>query len=1269
VDTYHNKTTNMMQPAKLRNGSDVYVVDGNVQLVEDGSMVDLANSDHDIFVYDPNTGVLESTDAANILTLGTPEAVADAKARRATEIREKAEKEAQDAINGSVNTTNGSVITIADNEGTPHQLTVVGEDEEGKIVLTDESGNQLSMTFDELQSAADEYKKQELENEIRESEPNGISEEAAAVNAEVAAQPVPRYTKGHKAFITIKTADGKEVYGRITGERSEDDENLIEVYTDEPIQGRSKISYFTAEELDKMIVEYDDKQQSAPDASSNAQENGAPVQETQVDEQNSEAGVQAEPTPEQQAAAAPEAEQQGAAQATYAVNEDAIANADVNDINSRGGRWVAESAQQDPEHFRNSVRERADLVAKYLNGEISRDEMLEQMQYMLGNLSEAEREAFAQQEVNIYKPLLSEQEREIIGNNEEENQNFPIQDTENGNLGTETANNNAVGVENVQQPTVENSTENVPAEQQTPLQRVPTDAAGKRQWTAVDSDTAWDGLVEKYTASSNGDQAVGEQKAKGYADNMVDIKSKALKKAERAKTKPTEDEEEWERSENERLANIAKAKQELEQWQRIANTKERRDAAAREAAEAEARRKAAEKAEAEEAAKAEQEKKDREEREALNGVPDWNIDKPADARARGFRRFGPKLVHRQQAINNAIVGKEVEIKFTDKDRPKGNVVVIEAEQLQPSHLQGQRNPYHFIDEAQPKERNDKASVIASQKIANDIRPEEITGSVTAYTGAPTINDRGEVIQGNNRADALRLMWESFKGSSDRYKQYLIDHASEFGLDPEAIANMQHPVLVNRVSVNDDEAIALGQHTADETESGGIERIKAKNTAAKLGHKNMREYASRLLAGEDDASFAELVAKNGVSVIKWLNSIGAITNTQAQSAFNSNGTLTGEAVNDLKDILYQSIFTGAPTRLAEMFDKLPAKAQKAILATAFRDFDSRTADRMIGEIQQSIIAYNALLGYEAFANAKNIEEATRAIEGWKRSYVFDDVSGESYLPDKEFSNFALQLAAMYKTQTQSFIQATFKELYDVIQGAKQDTLFEIADKTPKSLKDAIKKVLDIDYNGNDRNNVLDSSNSVSEEGQQGSDGNNPSGEQSSQGDGTPDHTGGADIYNQSIETSPEDEAAYQQQVAEEAEANDVAGATAPSAADIDAANEASAGDRADAERDAQEAAAEATHPSAEELAAYEQAQNDGEDNADELEDEVSAWLKKQDDLKLHDIRTARKKVMRHFGIGYGRASNILRALGFLSDETEEMNCDVITKATRLMLMAN
>lgn len=665
---------------------------------------------------------------------------------------------------------------------------------------------------------------------------------------------------------------------------------------------------------------------------------------------------------------------------------------------------------------------------------------------------------------------------------------------------TDVAENTTTQQPQQQEDTEESVEKETPKQQPTALERIPKDESGQPLYEQTEPETAWDAIVEQ----TEGDTSM----AQNVADDMVSDLEAGVKKAEKTKAKSGGSVAEKIAAEKERAAVIEQAKATLAHWRKIAAVNRMREAAIQ----AEEQRKADEVArvrkEQEEKERVEQEEAERIKREALNGVPDFVEDKATDARARGYRRVNGDKVDRQEPIN-ATKGKEVQVKFDDDNIPAGHVAIIEANLLQPSHKNGQRNPLHFIDEAQPKERKDDASVGAARKIAANIRPEEITSSVTAYTGAPTVNSRGEVIQGNNRSAALREMWDNHQEQGDKYKKYLIDNAESFGLRAEDIVAMDKPVLVNMLDVNDDEAISLGQFVASDTESGGTERIKPKNVVKKLGDK-MKNFANILLrANDENISFAELVDSNGVDALKWLNANGVISPTQYKSAFDSKGSITAEAKNDIKGIMYQSIFEGGNTQLEEMFNALPAKAQKAILATAYRDYDSPQSERMIEDIQDSIMAYYALSHDSMFMNAKNHKDARIAVEAWRRQLAFDDVTGESYLPAEKYNNFALLLATMYKGDNQSLIQGTFNKMYDLIQGTQEETLFEQPDNTPRSLAQAIKETLNIEHNGQQGSNVLAGDSSASQEGRTGSNGDATSRGRSENSDGTETNQGGTE----------------------------------------------------------------------------------------------------------------------------------------------------------------
>lgn len=692
----------------------------------------------------------------------------------------------------------------------------------------------------------------------------------------------------------------------------------------------------------------------------------------------------------------------------------------------------------------------------------------EQLDNMIESVTDADGESVWSREVDA--PSVDETEE----NTPVDEENVPI-DEENTEENPLVDTDEVAAEENGNEPQQQEASEEE-APTQSALDRVPKDDKGEPIYEQTDPDTAYDAIVEQTGGN--------EDMAKTVAESMVSDMKASLDKLNKWKPKSGGTITQKIAAEKEHQEAVDQAKANLEHWQKIAGIQQQRKSKVmldeQKAADEKAKA-AAEEAKAQAAAKEEQERK---EREAVDGVPDWVNDTPHDARARGYRRSNGYQYARQENIPH-IKGKETSIKFTDKVSQPGHLALIEAEQLQPSHINGQPNVTHFIPEAQPKKRTDKASTISSEKIAANINPAEITSSITAYTGAPTVNSRGETIQGNNRSAALKSMWKSHADQAGIYKQYLMDHADEFGLKAEDIAKMKNPVLVNMVDVDDNKAIELGQHSAQDTESGGVERIKVKNTIQKMGD-DMKSFAKKLLESSDDeASFSQLVDKNGNKVLKWMNVKGFISDTQYTSALDSDGNLTAEAVNDLKGIMYGSIFQGGSERLEEMFNRMPAKAQRAILATAYRDFNSPKENRMLKDIQESIVAFNELMGDKAFASATNFKDSRVAIEDWKRSYQFDDATGEAVLPDGKFSDFALHLVAMYKGETQGFIQQMFNQLFDLVQGSQAVDLFnkDSIDNTPRSLADAINEALNINNDGQQDSNVLGGNHPAGQEGQQ------------------------------------------------------------------------------------------------------------------------------------------------------------------------------------------
>ena len=666
--------------------------------------------------------------------------------------------------------------------------------------------------------------------------------------------------------------------------------------------------------------------------------------------------------------------------------------------------------------------------------------------------------------------------------------------------------------------------EEAPAEDEGPAPAPAHDEADGDEAPADPNDESLspEEAYEAVLRATNGDVVLALE----VIESTIADKEKALAKAKKAKPRSADTIEGKIQAREEVAAGIEAAETSLAHWQAVAEiaAEQVQEEVAEvvepvaEQTEQESEEPTTEQAPAEEETTEEQEPEAEQEQEeeaipaSEDTAPEWGKDNPADARARGYIKVEGLRVDRQGELSDALIGKESDVKFATNDTQQARYAIIEAESLQPSHIRGYQNQLHFIPEAQPKDRSDVVSEQAAVRIAANINPEEITTSATAYTGAPTINARGEVIQGNSRADALRAVWESFRDTSGaKYKQYLIENAEALGIDPEAIEGMKSPVLVHLADVSDERAIELGQYRQADIESGGVERINPQTLYAKIGEK--RDTFIRFLLGtsDDDLSLAESITRNAAETLSWLNRQGFISDTQFRSAFGAKGEITAEAKEDLRNALYRSFFEGAHNSLEAEFYNLPKRTQQALLRVSYRDQQSPADAHFLDELQASVSAYNALMGYAPFAEAKTFEDAEHAIETWMR-FSGDLITGE--VNSEQYSNFAVQLALRYKFYTQKELIAKLNAVYDAVQAVSEDTLFGEGEVNPKTLAEAVSEVFSIKYdNKTEEDGSIGSSSTGgnsqgSNGGEQEGQGTPGGNEQDQSRAGTPERRGGA-----------------------------------------------------------------------------------------------------------------------------------------------------------------
>ena len=1114
---------------------EAHIKDGDLVMDEEGR-IDTDKSSKDFIVRDNETGVVRFASIDDIVSAEQPKSADDAVSEAVNAVYERREKEAADAINGTVTPQVGAVYDLLDADGNPQQIAIRQVGQDGTLDV-DYSGVPHKMTTDELQTMADNTRARQIENEHAAQ----VQQAKAEEREEREQAGLPRYALNDE--LTIRTPEGEEVTAYVTNE--EDADGNIEVYFNEPFDGK-KVHLFTKDYLDGVVV----GTRLSPESNGNTQAVEAPATPAapalaQVqpvsDEVPEEATTAPTPTQEEEndIIGRSMTEEEAEAFLTAISNNHEVAP----ELELTPENWYAEFGEDGMVHtpigdahmgenqFLKMMRDGRKSKLGMIRPTLEAPHAIVEEPSMAKEGQETERDSsyiyirvFEKEDGSRHYHFTSvsvlRDGGEVVVSNQEKSRNQVKRLLTEGVVLWMRAD-NAPDTSDVDQDLYSSqgtelsdpASEGTDASQSTPSESKDNESTSHAD--PNDESLSPEEAYEAVSRAANGDAVLALEVIK----STIADKEKALTKAKKAKPRSANTIDGKIQALAEVASGIKAAETSLAHWQAVSEiaaeqVQEEAGEVAEPVAEQEVEEPTTEQAPAEEEEEAEQEQEEEATPASEDTAPEWGKDNPADARARGYIKVEGLRVERQGKLSDALIGKESDVKFATNDTQQARYAIIEADSLQPSHIRGYQNQLYFIPEAQPKDRSDVVSEQAAVRIAANINPEEITTSATAYTGAPTINARGEVIQGNSRADALRAVWESFRDTSGaKYKQYLIENAEDLGIDPEAIEGMKSPVLVHLADVSDERAIELGQYRQTDIESGGVERINPQTLYAKIGEK--RDTFIRFLLGtsDDDLSLAESITRNAAETLSWLNRQGLISDTQFRSAFGTKGEITAEAKEDLRNTLYRSFFEGAHNSLEAEFYNLPKRTQQALLRVSYRDQQSPADAHFLDELQASVSAYNALMGYAPFAEAKTFEDAELAVETWMR-FSGDLITGE--VNSEQYSNFAVQLALRYKFYTQKELIAKLNAVYDAVQAVSEDTLFGEGEVNPKTLAEAVSEVFSIKYDNDNKTEEdgsigssspgsdLEGSNGGEQEGQ-GTPGGN---EQDQSRAGTPERRGGA-----------------------------------------------------------------------------------------------------------------------------------------------------------------
>jgi len=297
-------TDGSLRPAILKekdsegNDQQVYIVDGNVQMMPDGSVVDKASSDNIVVIYNPATGERKQIDPSADTGISSLGEVTTAEQREAD-----IERSRQEYVQAQIDEAQGTVRFV------PGQKLVLPTGEEAVVVATDADGENITVALgDGTQATVQRSELQRIRDEKAAAEyrqRHGITEEPATQQPEASAPAQPQ-TDGRVAGapadytadmeLTIRDEDGSEkpamVMGRVRYENGsfvpDANGNIIEYFMD------GEVKHDHEDKLVDKVVSHVAPQQ--PEA--------APVQEASAE---TPATVETTPPPvEQQAEVAPQ---------------------------------------------------------------------------------------------------------------------------------------------------------------------------------------------------------------------------------------------------------------------------------------------------------------------------------------------------------------------------------------------------------------------------------------------------------------------------------------------------------------------------------------------------------------------------------------------------------------------------------------------------------------------------------------------------------------------------------------------------------------------------------------------------------------------------------------------------------------------------------------------------------------------------------------------------------------------------------------------------
>lgn len=385
-----------------------------------------------------------------------------------------------------------------------------------------------------------------------------------------------------------------------------------------------------------------------------------------------------------------------------------------------------------------------------------------------------------------------------------------------------------------------------------------------------------------------------------------------------------------------------------------------------------------------------------------------------------------------ETVERGIGGQGIDIDFTadGSERIQGRYAVIEADELQASHNpDGTINTNHTISQSQPRDRAGRQYLEQHHQIANKLSPDRITGNEMAFSGAPVTNTRGEAIQGNGRSIALKMAYAHHPNSAEAYRNYLMEHAERFGLDPEQIQQMKMPILTRQLNVSDQEAVRLGNiKNVSEARMSAVE--EAKSSVRNLSDERRRGIGRQINESQGE-TIREILDDRGRAIMDMVDDI------DKSQFIADDGSLTPLGKDFLEETFRSLIFDSSENRAAmKSFSNLPHIARRGIERSygSIIPFVDTGAD-LSPLLQRAVFIADQVNSSKAISTVDQFMQMGDVFEGFNKDMYTAREAGVARL--------------LLGAKTQKEIQQKFKEYEERIYGKQE--LFETIE--PRGLTEA------------------------------------------------------------------------------------------------------------------------------------------------------------------------------------------------------------------------